>query len=317
MPRETTVRRIPEYLGPDTEIRPEELDAYEATGDWVMEPKVDGGFVAITMGDGGKIASLKSRDARTPEITGSNAGDLRDLSIPLKAGTILVGELEAFTQTAKRVSDAAGFRRVHLFDVLRSGDGSGEHDDLRHGSWVFRRAILGNLWKHQIQPSPKLALRFPLVPYFVSADPPAKKWRQMYEELVDGGFYEGVVLKLRAGTYQTHRSDGKTDSMVRCKKHVTGDFVYLGAALTPGGKYSAPKETCRWGVYCDGIECGAKESHFKQTMLAPAPAAEKAFFVVNETVCEFMGWNRMDSGALRHAQFVRVRPDKSPEAANG
>ena len=243
--KHTTVRRVDHYLGPDKEIRPEDLDKYEAEGGWMIQPKVDGMWCCLTVGspEQGRPNILKSRDARTPEITGSNAGDLREAVLPFLEGTVLVGELEAASQWAKEQVDRNGYRRMFLFDVVRIG----EDQDLRDRTTADRYEVLKD-FNQMLWLTPGLSKRFPMVPYYTS------DFRKNYDRWIQMGF-EGVVIKRLDSLYRTSRLDGKTDLWLRCKKHVTGDYVLMGVGTTPGGKTKAPGPIGLWGyIHPRGVE---------------------------------------------------------------
>lgn len=294
--KETTVRRVEAYLGPDMEIKPETLDEYEKTGLYVIQPKVDGMWCCDTVGNPpeGRPNVLKSRDARTPEITGENAGDFRslDMTAAVQECSILVGELEAASQWAAQQARERGFRRIHLFDVVQIG----RVNDLRNLNTLERYVALTHIHKKLVILG--LGDRFLLVPMFTD------KFRARYDQWIKEG-YEGCVIKLKNSLYQTSRSDGKTNEWLRCKKHVTEDYVLVGIGQTPGGKFKAPSPIGIWGLYIGGV--------LKPVMRGNCPPEyyDPQFF--GKLVCEFRGWEKFESGSIRHAQFVRVREDKPPE----
>jgi hypothetical protein len=295
--RKDPVRRVEWYLGPDKEISPDELDAYEATGQFLFQPKLDGMWCCLTVGrpSEGRPNVLKSRDARTPVVSGSNAGDLPEQNISMPEGSVLVGELEAASEWATQQCERLGYRRLHLFDLPYGGSGH----DFRDMTTDRRYEFLAGFHAVHFAGIDKLVERFPLVPSYTD------KFRERYEEIIASGG-EGCVLKKMSALYRTTRLDGKTDAFVRCKKHVTGDYVFLGIGMTPGGKTSAPSPTGRWGQY----DAGGK---LVFCMQAACPKEYLSEVNIGKLVCEYRGWELFKSGALRHAQWSRVRTDKSPE----
>lgn len=294
MGRPTTVRRVEWYLGPDSQVMPDELDKYENQGDWVLEPKHDGMWCMLqVLPDGTNL--LKSRDARTPSITGSNADGLDKLATGLPPGTVLVGELEASTQAAKDTVDTKGYRSFHVFDMPQYGA-----VDMRSEVWSVRRTMLTHVLA-QLHESELLRQRLPLTPTVV------RDFRKAYDEMTAAGM-EGIVLKRIDSTYRTARSDGKTNVWLRCKKWVTEDYVLMGVTLTPGGAYGTPQPTGIWGLY-------DKTGRLTPVLQASCKPKE----LMQDTskwgvlVAEFQGALRFKSGSLRHAQFVRFREDKMPE----
>lgn len=294
--KHTTIRRVSWYLGPDKEIKPEDLDKYEAEGGWCIQPKIDGMWCCLTVGrpSEGRPNVLKSRDARTPPITDDKAGDLPELEIPLPEGTVLVGELEAASQWATEQAEANGYRRFFLFDMPLDVELNG---DIRDWTTEKRVSHLYQVYMHIINGHSRVQSRLSLVPTY------SDHFRALYDRWIEKG-YEGCVIKRLDSLYRTGRLDGKTDLWLRCKKHVTGDFILMGVGTTPGGKTKAPGPIGIWGLYSHG--------KLKQIMRAhcdPTYYAEEHF----GRVAEFTGWERFKSGSLRHAQFVRWRDDKPQE----
>lgn len=284
--KDTGLHRVEWYLGPDLEIEPEALEKFEKQGGWIIEPKHDGMWAMLTVGNPakGQPHSLKSRDAKTGLVGGANTGDLLMMPLPLVEGTVLVGELEAASEASTKLFLKHGFRRLNLFDFPKGGT------DHRQMVWSDRRVLLE---KVHAEFDSLCASRFPLVPYFTD------KFRERYEQWLDEGM-EGCVLKRANSKYWTPRVDGKTDLWHRCKKVLTEDYVLMDIGKTPSGV-----PTGVWGLF----------KHGKMTRIfqkgCPDDLLQEKY--VGKVVCEFMGWYRHDSGALRHAQFVRVRPDKTPE----
>lgn len=290
-PRSTTVLRVEHYCGPAVEVRSDTLDTYEAAGGWVITPKIDGMWCMLTVGDGQHL--MKSRDARTGYVSGANAEGLSTLPIPeALRGSILVGELEAASQWATKNVLARGYRQLYLFDVAQIRD-----KDVRKESWTDRQGYLKEVMKI-LDSVPEVSTRMVEVPAF------SDRFSERYKEWIDADF-EGCVLKQANSSAIPTRSDGKTDSWVRCKKQVVDDFVFAGIGMTPGGVYSAPRPTGQWGLF---DECGKLVIVMKASM----PTALMKPEYVGNLVCEFKGWAKLDSGALRHGQFLRVRKDKQP-----
>lgn len=277
--------RVEYYLGPDLEVTPESLDKYEAQGGWIIEPKHDGMWAMLTVGDpaNGEPHTLKSRAAGTGFVGGANAGDLVLCELPLPKGCVLVGELEAATEASTKFFESFGHRRLHLFDFPYGTA------DYRKLIWSDRRKLLetahGAFDEHALS-------RFPITPFFTD------HFRKRYEAWIEAGL-EGCVIKRVTSTYTTHVATGKTEHWHRCKKRVTADYVLCGLAKTPGGQ-----PTGAWGLYKGGKLKRVVQARCPEKLLVPEN--------VGKLVCEFMGWEVHSSGALRHAQWVRVRDDKTP-----
>lgn len=286
------VRRVQWYTGPGLNLkRPEELESFEEVGGYIIQPKIDGMWTCLDVGGHNGKNLLNSRDASTGPILSDNAGDLPEMSLPVPVGTVLIGELEAATQWATKQAKQRGFRRLHLFDVAKVGS-----DDCRDLPFIERQALLVQL--HRSMVASKIDDKFPLVPYFKD------RFLARYRKWIEQG-YEGSVLKHIDSTALPTRLDGKIREWARCKKMVTGDFVLMGLEWTDGGQYGAPKLTGVWGQYSEDL--------LVRVMRSGAPKGLLKEEYIEKLVCEFKGWERMDSGALRHAQFLRTRPDKMPE----
>jgi ATP-dependent DNA ligase len=302
--RPTTVRRVEWYLGPDEELKPEDLDRLEATGKYIVQPKIDGMWCMMEVRNPreGRPHFLKSRDARTPAIDGSEAGDLGAIDLGLPEGTILIGELEASSQWGTDQALARGYRRLHLFDLVKLvgpgiAPGASLHVDLRDHTTEQRYRTLTELHGKLCAAVELFESRFPLVPSY------GDRFRARYDEWVAQGF-EGLVAKTRDSLYRTSRLDGKLDAWKRVKRIVTEDYVLMGFGMTPGGKTSLPQRNGLWGLWKDG--------KLTKVMQTGCPMEYLIEENVGKLVCEFKGWQRFKSGALQHPQFVRVRKDKQP-----
>jgi hypothetical protein len=308
-PKQTTVRRLPTYLGPDRELVRAELFPLDAQKTHFAQHKVDGMWCEFTVGRPceGRPNVLMSRDANTGPVSGSNAGDLALQCLPVDEGTILIGELEAASQWAKKQNDLAKVRRIHLFDIVQLGS-----EDLKAQTNLQRYVRLAQVYQ-EIAQIPEYRERFLLVPIVMTG------FESYYDEALAEG-YEGLVLKPRDGKYETSRLDGKRDDWFRCKRRFTSDYVLIGTAMTPGGKTSKPKPNGIWGLW--DPKKGEWVEVMRTGMRTAAEAAglkEQSFYDCLDQhqfklVVEFSGWERFKSGALRHAQSVRVRTDKAPKA---
>ena len=292
--RPTTVRRTPWYMGPSGEIDPTTLSMYERPG-WVAQEKMDGMWSMFTVGNKaeGRLHDITSRDARTGSCSGSAVGDLLTLDIPLPEGTIVVGELEAASQWSTQQNARLGYRRVHLFDLVRIGF----DEDLRDLSTEDRMGRLEQVML-VLHKDPVLASRFPRVRTVTSG------FRAFFDQIMSEKG-EGIVLKQLSSQYRVTNQSGKTDKWLRCKKLLTDDFVLIGFGMTPGGKTCAPSKTGVWGLWDT-----AKDKYVEVLRAGTDDDANLLIDAHIGLVAEFKGNERFKSGALKHARFVRVRPDK-------
>jgi len=290
------MNRTSTYLGPGLDIEHEELKDFERLGRRIIEPKVDGMWAELIVGNlnKGRPHQLTSRDGNTAPISGSNLGDIHLQPIPLPEGSILIGEHEAATEWATEQKELRGFRRFHLFDILKV---AGLKPIIYGEQKLFQRRIRLNQLLEAMN-CHKDESRF------VKVDFKEVDFEHYYHKWIEEG-YEGAVIKPIDSLYMSHRADGKTKEWVRCKRWITMDYVLFGIEMTPGGKYEGPKPTGAWGLY--------KNGELKRVMRA-APLYPELLTDANigRLVVEFKGWAKFKSGALRHAQAVRVRTDKTP-----
>lgn len=291
MGRPTTVRRDPYYLGPAIEVAVSELQKYEKKNEWVIEPKYDGMFASFSIQNpaDGRSHVLNSRDARTPPITGTNAGDLLQLPLPmLPEGTVLAGELEASTQWATKIAAQRGYRQFHAFDMVQLGK------QCMRNLPLYQRKELLALALARVNADAFAASRIRLVTH------ESNHFEDRYRAWIAQGF-EGVVLKKKKSLYKTRALDGKTLEWVRCKKTYTWDYVLIDTERTAGEQITGV-----WGLLVNGKYQRAMRAFAPPELLVPAN--------YGKLVAEFSGWALFKSGALRHAQFSRVRTDKMPDA---
>jgi len=272
----------PNYSGPKDDIHPENIDRYWLDNKWSLEPKLDGMWVQMTIGNTKHKFLSRSGIAPAPKYTKG----LEDITMPMSPGSVIVGELECGTDRATKRYEETGYYALHLFDVL---DYMGQ--DMRDKAQSERRAALEVLFNEIQFATMHIPGRIQIVPSFNNL------FKHRYDWLVRNGG-EGVVLKLKGAKYIS----GKNESMVRCKDTATDDFVLMGVGKTDGGELTG----C-WGKFNNEnvlqyvMRCQPKD---------PSILTEENF---GKMVGEFKGWGKQLGGTLRHAQFIRVRKDKLAE----
>jgi ATP-dependent DNA ligase len=275
--------RVAAYLGPQKEIlSPSLLDKYEATGNWLLDCKVDGCHGILDTDPRGCVASLISR---TGQRFGE-AGELMGRSTGL-ADTTLVGEFEVKTQHSIDIVKRRGFRCFWVFDVVRL-----HGQDLRHAGLEDRRMLLEQAVRLVSNLSEFLAERIILVPQVESGFSVAyRKWK------ADGG--EGAVAKRRGSKYTRQTSDGRTTDWRRFKDVLTVDLAVVGTGRTPSGAVNLTVGAWRKGKMVEVQSLAVPKGY----------TAEKLMGRVIE--CEYDV--QTSDGKYRHLRFVRVRDDKSPK----
>lgn len=272
------------YCGPKIDIQSEDLSKYEDKG-WVLEPKIDGMWVEFTVQSNKNKPqhSFLSRKNITPETIYTK--ELSQIVLPLPEGTVLCGELEAGTDRATQAYKAKGYYSLYLFDIIKLGSMY-----VTNLNFKERRQTLETVFKEIEFCTMHLPGRFNLVPCMPNL------FQSRHEHIINTGG-EGSILKRLDAKYQS----GKTEDIIRCKAHLTDDFVLMGIESTAGGDL-----TGTWGQYFNGK---------LQYVMRAQPKDMKLLNPNNfgKLVAEFKGWGRQSSGTLRSAQFIRARDDKDPE----
>lgn len=82
-----------------------------------IQPKLDGCYCVATTDSSGRVAHLVSRAGK--KFPAAIASELR--GVIWAPDSIIIGELEAWTEAANRIAAGRGYRMLHLFDALRIG----------------------------------------------------------------------------------------------------------------------------------------------------------------------------------------------------
>jgi hypothetical protein len=284
------------YCGPRIDARRKDLAGLEQKRCYIAERKKDGywGILKIKEGRNGQHR-LESRTGLLIDNTGLEKADLG----PLTRNTHLVGEPEIGTEAAKRRN--RGYIPMWLHELpLCKGH------DLRQQPTSMRQELLREA-VHPLIPQESVHL-FPLV------EQARHHFERFYDEaLADGD--EGVVLKDLNSPYRT-RSNGKNDHWIRVKPERHIDFVILGVERTASND---------WTVTLGYIKNG-KLQRMQAYQLRDVRVIEGMPYQEEKNgdlipaiglVIEMCGWEVHESGALRGAQPVCWRPDKTAEMCTG
>lgn len=250
-------------------------DAAKLGPRWVCQPKIDGAWVRIHLDGQGRIERLFTRSGLELAASGRRSETAAEARRRIRAaraaacgkpltpyherrteprrvvepgiadgligalvgapGSVLVGEIEAFTEAGNRIAAANGHRRIHLFDVIRAG----EEYVARQPYHVRRDA----LWRMQSEVecnggeqvtgrardaegcfvSPKVPgwRLTPIVPQW-----PASLVEVAWGDVVIDGEGEGLVLvNLDAGM-------GAKSSKIKCRPWETLDCPVVGVSRT-------------------------------------------------------------------------------------
>jgi len=139
---------------------------------------------------------------------------------------------------------------------------------------------------------------------------PVQQWRlarhdiqELWQRKVVRAGWEGLVLKKLSATYGY--------GFARIKKEYEADYVCMGFMQSDAEKYKGQMvRSIVGGLYFDGklkqvIRCsGMAEDERAEMYQSPELYIGKVFTV--------RGKGRFKSGALRHPNFIRLHPEKSP-----
>lgn len=215
---------LTDYAGATARLDPEAARALR--GAWGYQPKVDGCYVRITLGAGGRVASVVSRAgaAVACDLGGIVAGP---------PDTVLHGELEAHTEAGIAAAAARGWAAVHLFDVSRLAgvDVTARPYHERHGllhtaasvvegegagrvrSWsVDARGDAHGARGRYVSPVPRDLRRFLVVPLARGPSGLAELWRD-HVELAGGEGLVAVRLDARLGARASKRKIKLTETI--------------------------------------------------------------------------------------------------------
>jgi hypothetical protein len=277
-------RRDALYAGAAGTVRLEDIAQLGARH--VVQPKLDGAYVTVLTDSSGRVRHVITRGG---EVNPGPAQEL--LGVVHVPDSVLVGELEAYSEAGNRAAATVGHRRVHLFDALRVGgrDVTGETYAARRDA--LRRAEaqleLARTWTTDdrgaahdragrfVRRVPHDYRRMPVVPQWPASEAP-----RAWADLVEAGGAEGLVaVALDAPV-------GRRGAKRRCKPVVTLDAVT---------------------VACDGRAASLLWAGNLFVVSARGTVGKQIRpGVVVEVACN--GWH--EAGCTpKHARIVRVRDD--------
>jgi ATP-dependent DNA ligase len=257
-------------------------------GKVLVEPKFDGMFASIRKINN-QIEVWSRRGERKPTLEQM----LKDSLEQFPADIYLLGEAEYGSQAGRIATEKRGYSVIHCFDMVESDEDKEDLVNRKQRLFKFLKS-LGD--KHLVPVEDKIA-RVSKVP-------------EIFKQYIKQGF-EGIVVK-------ELDKDFKSESWWKQKKVLTDEFILIdyeyGDAI-PGiiNRLKVPRKRM-----VKGIVCGLwKDNKFEKVMRVGI----SRFDVILELtlnpkkylgkVVEIKGFERFQSGALRHASFVRFRNDLS------
>ncbi len=288
-------KRIDTYCGPLADGNRSDLVTLDERGHYLCQRKKDGWWGEMTVRKGGHL--LVSRVGLPINGTGLNRLDFG----PIADDTVLVMEVEHGTEAAKERLARLGYVRAWLHDILRFKD-----HDLRDMPYRLRWELLRDaIWPLLPEEAQK---HLPLV------ECTDHNFTRFYDETIADGD-EGVVLKDINSVYISRDSNGKTPHWIRIKPWRTVDYFVIEDARTDGGNL-----TVQLGLMIDGKPTPILKYQLPDVSLIDGKLVRKLdgkqISAIGQVV-EMRGRELFKSGALRSAQPVRWRDDKTPEMCTG
>jgi len=259
-----------------------------ATGIYLVEPKFDGIFTSIRKHKG-KIEVWSRRGERKPTLEELLEGS-RD---KFPSDIWLLGEAEYGSQAGRIAVEKRGYPVIHIFDMVESVD---EDKDIVKRKNRLNKLIIKLQDKHLESVEHKIIR--------------ATKIPETFKQYIKQG-YEGIVIK-------DIDKDFQSEEWWKQKKVLTDEFIIMGYEFGQADwhwikNYQIPKR----GVVSN-IVCGLwKDNKLVRVMrVGQMPFSVRIELTLHPKkylgkVVEIKGFERFESGALRHASFVRFRNDLS------
>jgi ATP-dependent DNA ligase len=257
-------------------------------GSYLVEPKFDGIFTSIRKKNN-KIEVWSRRGERKPTLEELLKGSLDKFPSDIW----LLGEAEYGSQAGRIAVEKRGYPVIHIFDMVEAED---EDKDIVKRKNKLNRLLIKLQEKH-LEPVESEIVR-------------ANKIPDVFKQYIKHGF-EGIVIK-------DIDKEFKTENWWKKKKVLTDEFIIMGYEYGNADwhwirNYKIPKS----GVV-GNIICGLwKENKLAQVMrVGQMPFSVRLELTLHPKkylgrVVETKGFERFQSGALRHASFIRFRNDLS------
>ncbi len=257
-------------------------------GSYLVEPKFDGIFTSIRKHKG-KIEVWSRRGERKITLEGL----LKDSLDKFPSDIWFLGEAEYGSQAGRIAVEKRGYPVIHIFDMVEAKD---EDKDIVKRKTRLDRLLIKLEEKH-----------FELVEGIIIR---AKKIPEVFKQYIKQGF-EGIVIKDLDKNFSA-------ENWWKKKKVLTDEFIIMGYEFGQADwEYIKNFEVPKKGIV-GNIVCGLrKDNKLAQVMrVGQMPFSIRLELTHNPKkylgkVVEIKGFERFQSGALRHASFIRFRNDLS------
>lgn len=261
-----------------------------SSGKYLVEPKFDGIFTSIRK-NRNKIEVWSRRGERKMTLEGLLRGSLDKFPSDIW----LLGEAEYGSQAGRIATEKRGYSVIHIFDIVEAEAEDEDKDVVKRKNRLSK--LLVKLQEKHLESVEHKIIR-------------ARKVPEIFKQYIKQG-YEGIVIK-------DLDKDFKSENWWKQKKVLTDEFIIMDYEFGNADwhwirNYQIPKR----GIV-GNITCGLwKDNKLVKVMrVGQMPFSIRLELTLNPKkylgkVVEIKGFERFQSGALRHASFIRFRNDLS------
>ena len=274
-------------MGCGSVAQPEELDWFEKLGEFCIEEKYDGIWAACIIDENGNIEFWSRNDKKKTE---GEVINLYKYKLPRLKNSILIGELFAFSQAAKKSGNVSFI----VFDIIKY-----KGQDVSQLNNPERREIIESLKIYNGKF--KLASRF------------YKDFKKTYEDIIKNGG-EGIIIKKVVGK-TPYRGNTHNFNWIKVKKEVRISYVVCGFNISDSDSWAGDIKSIKAGLYdrngelkvvCNVGSMGHRERRWFSDHQKEAIGK----------VIEVKGYEIFRSGAVRHPSLIGIRDDIEPLQCN-
>ncbi len=259
-----------------------------SSGKYLVEPKFDGIFTSIRKHKN-KIEVWSRRGERKSTLEELLKGSLNKFPSDIW----LLGEAEYGSQAGRIAVEKRGYPVIHIFDMV---------EDKNEDKDIIKRKSRLNKLLIKLQEKHLQSIEYKIIR--------AQKIPVVFRQYIKQG-YEGIVIK-------DIDKDFSSEEWWKQKKVLTDEFIIIGYEFSNTEweyikNYKIPKK----GVV-GNIICGLwKDNKLVKVMrVGQMPFSVRLELTLHPKkylgrVVEIKGFERFESGALRHASFIRFRNDLS------
>ncbi|MDH5684640.1 MAG: hypothetical protein OEZ20_09275 [candidate division WOR-3 bacterium] len=259
-----------------------------AIGKVLVEPKFDGMFTSIRkVNDQIEVWSRRGERKATLEQILANSLD------KFPSDIYLLGEAEYGSQAGRIATERRGYPVIHCFDMVQGVD---DKEDVVKRKLRLIKFLKSLEDKHLVIVEDKIIQ--------------VKKVPEIFKQYIKQGF-EGIVVK-------ELDKDFKSENWWKQKKILTDEFIIIGYEFTNEPPYIPKGFVVPKNGLVKNIVCGLwKGNKLEEVMRVGITRFDVKLELTRNPkkhlgkVVEIKGFERFQSGALRHASFVRFRNDLS------